>query len=48
MAVVEPLLADPAPVVRGAAVWAARRLLGGAAAALRQREDDETVLAEWA
>jgi epoxyqueuosine reductase len=48
MAVVEPLLADPAPVVRGAAVWAARRLLGDAAAALRPREDDEAVLAEWA
>ncbi|PHY19164.1 tRNA epoxyqueuosine(34) reductase QueG [Caulobacter sp. BP25] len=48
MAVVEPLLADPAPVVRGAAVWAARRLLGGAAAVLKGREDDESVLAEWA
>jgi epoxyqueuosine reductase len=47
MAVVEPLLADPAPVVRGAAVWAARRLLGDAAAALRTREDDDSVLAEW-
>ena len=48
MAVVEPLLADPAPVVRGAAVWAARRLLGDSAAAFRRHEDDETVLAEWA
>jgi epoxyqueuosine reductase len=47
MTVVEPLLADPAPVVRGAAVWAARRLLGDAAAALKQRDDDEAVLAEW-
>jgi len=48
MSVVEPLLADPAPVVRGAAVWAARRLLGDAAAALRNAEVDPEVLAEWA
>jgi epoxyqueuosine reductase len=47
MAVVEPLLADPAPVVRGAAVWAARRLLGDASA-LKHAEDDPEVLAEWA
>jgi len=48
MAVVEPLLADPAPVVRGAAVWAARRLLGDGAAALMGHENDAEVLAEWA
>ncbi len=47
MAVVEPLLADPAPVVRGAAAWAARRLVGDAALALMGGEDDEAVLAEW-
>lgn len=48
MAVVEPLLADSAPVVRGAAVWAARRLMGDAALALKSPEEDEGVLAEWA
>jgi epoxyqueuosine reductase len=47
MTVVEPLLDDPAPVVRGAAVWAARRLLGDDAAALKRGEDDASVLAEW-
>jgi epoxyqueuosine reductase len=47
MAVVEPLLTDPAPVVRGAAVWAARRLVGDAASALKVAENDESVLAEW-
>ena len=47
MAVVEPLLRDPAPVVRGAAVWAARRLAGQGALALKGREDDPEVLAEW-
>jgi epoxyqueuosine reductase len=47
MAVVEPLLADPAPVVRGAAVWAARRLLGAGASALKGAENDPEVLAEW-
>jgi epoxyqueuosine reductase len=47
-AVVRPLLGDPAPVVRGAAVWAARRLLGEAAADLRDAaEADPEVLAEW-
>jgi len=51
MRAVEPLLADPSPVVRGAAVWAARRLLDAeafarlAAAAI---EEDEAVRAEWA
>jgi epoxyqueuosine reductase len=47
MVVVEPLMRDPAPVVRGAAVWAAKRLLGDAALALREVEDDAEVLAEW-
>ena len=47
MAAVEPLLSDPAPVVRGAAVWAARRLIGDTALALRGAEEDEGVLAEW-
>ncbi|ATC33725.1 tRNA epoxyqueuosine(34) reductase QueG [Caulobacter vibrioides] len=47
MAVVEPLLADPAPIVRGAAVWATRRLLGEAALALRSPESHPDVLAEW-
>jgi epoxyqueuosine reductase len=48
MTVVEPLLADPAPVVRGAAVWAARRLVGDAVSALKRAETDPEVLAEWA
>ena len=47
MSVVEPLLSDPAPVVRGAAVWAARRLAPERAMALRGVEDDADVLAEW-
>jgi epoxyqueuosine reductase len=47
MDVVEPLMRDPAPVVRGAAVWAARRLLSDGALALRGAEDDPDVLAEW-
>jgi epoxyqueuosine reductase len=43
------LLADPDPVVRGAAVWALRRLLGPAADALRDSaETDPIVQAEWA
>ncbi|WP_293901816.1 tRNA epoxyqueuosine(34) reductase QueG [Phenylobacterium sp.] len=46
------LLDDPAPVVRGAAVWALSRLLGGAAfetlAASRMKDEgDAAVLAEW-
>ena len=47
MAVVEPLLSDPAPVVRGAAVWAARRLIGDRALSLTGAEDHPEVLAEW-
>jgi epoxyqueuosine reductase len=37
MSVVEPLMRDPAPVVRGAAVWAAKRLAPDRALALRGR-----------
>ena len=50
MTVVEPLLQDPAPVVRGAAVWAARRLDPGrtAPAGDHQLETDQAVLDEWA
>ena len=51
MAVVEPLLADPSPVVRGAAVWAAGRLLDAEAFARLAEtvvEADEAVRAEWA
>jgi epoxyqueuosine reductase len=50
MAVVEPLLSDPSPMVRGAAVWAAGRLLSGERlAGLRAVvvEADPAVLAEW-
>jgi epoxyqueuosine reductase len=48
----ERLLGDPAPVVRGAAVWALARLLGAEAfAALRRErlpaETDSDVQAEW-
>ena len=48
----ERLIDDASPVVRGAAVWALRRLLDVEAfAALRaarlEREDDAEVLAEW-
>jgi epoxyqueuosine reductase len=49
--VARDLLADPAPVVRGAAVWALSRLLDTAAfEALRMAsaETDPEVLAEWA
>ncbi|WP_439817806.1 tRNA epoxyqueuosine(34) reductase QueG [Zavarzinia sp. CC-PAN008] len=46
-----PLLDDPAPVVRGAAVWALARLAPAAFAVERQartpREADATVLHEW-
>ena len=52
-AVAERLLADPAPLVRGAAVWAAARLVP--AARMRQHratygdgELDQEVLGEWA
>jgi epoxyqueuosine reductase len=47
MSVVEPLMRDPAPVVRGAAVWAAKRLAPDRALALRGVEEDPDVLAEW-
>ncbi len=50
-AVAQEHLADPSPLVRGAAVWALSRLLEPAAfAALRKRmvESDPEVLAEWA
>ncbi|MGO8952787.1 MAG: tRNA epoxyqueuosine(34) reductase QueG [Rhodomicrobium sp.] len=47
-----PLLADSSPLVRGMAVWAARRLAGQEAAAELKarhhpREYDSDVLAEW-
>jgi epoxyqueuosine reductase len=49
---VRALLDDPAPVVRGAAVWALSRLDPAAFAqespARLAREDDESVRAEWA
>jgi epoxyqueuosine reductase len=48
--VAKALLADPSPLVRGAAVWALSRLLSGEAfAGLRatQTETDPDVLAEW-
>ena len=41
------LLADPAPVVRGAAVWALARLDAKRALALRCDDDDPDVSAEW-
>lgn len=49
---VEPLLADASPLVRGAAVWALARLAGRARLAAmaprhRLRETDVDVLAEW-
>ncbi len=49
---VEALLADPAPVVRGAAVWALRRLASPARAAewrsrLASAETDDAVRTEW-
>lgn len=52
MGSVEPLLDDPAPVVRGAAVWAASRLLDGdefrkLRGARLGGESDEGVRAEW-
>jgi epoxyqueuosine reductase len=47
----ERLLADPSPVVRGAAVWALGRLaprrLAHAAQTRRDAEQDETVAEEW-
>jgi epoxyqueuosine reductase len=49
---IERLLADPSPLVRGAAVWALGRLagcsrLGKLARAHRAREHDASVMAEW-
>jgi epoxyqueuosine reductase len=45
------LLADPAPVVRGAAIWAVGRLSPEVFAQRRQdlfaAEQDASVLAEW-
>ncbi len=49
--VIEPLLADPAPVVRGAAVWASSRLADPgvfqALADLHLTEGDQSVRDEW-
>ncbi len=50
---VEPHLADPAPLVRGAAVWALSRLVSGAEFTARARmamaqEQEADVRAEWA
>jgi len=46
---VTPLLADPNPIVRGAAVWATRQLLGDEALPFHNTaESDPDVLAEWA
>jgi epoxyqueuosine reductase len=50
MAAVEPRLADPSDTVRGAAVWAARRLLGAEAfarLAAEVVEEAPEVQAEW-
>ncbi|MNS96476.1 Epoxyqueuosine reductase [compost metagenome] len=51
IAPVEALLDDPAPVVRGAAVWALSRLDAGRFEALREArwavEEDATVKSEW-
>jgi epoxyqueuosine reductase len=47
----EALLSDPAPIVRGAAIWALSRLIEPRRlAVLRQAavEEDPEVLAEWA
>jgi epoxyqueuosine reductase len=50
MAAVAPNLEDPSPLVRGAAVWAASRLLDAAAFSSLGpgAESDPQVLAEWA
>ncbi|RZJ25852.1 MAG: tRNA epoxyqueuosine(34) reductase QueG, partial [Brevundimonas sp.] len=47
---VKSLLHDPAPIVRGAAVWALSRLdpLAPLDDIRPSEEPDETVLAEWA
>jgi epoxyqueuosine reductase len=52
MPIIESLLDDPAPIVRGAAVWALAQLLDSdELAALKDRhlpgEGDDTVVAEW-
>ena len=50
MAVVEPRLADPSPLVRGAAVWAAQRLCPPTRLAVLRAarvETDPAVLEEW-
>jgi epoxyqueuosine reductase len=49
LGVVEPLLADPSPMVRGAAVWATGRLGrgGGRVAGPPAAEQDPDVLEEW-
>ena len=51
VSVIEPLLVDPAPVVRGAAVWALSRLLAPEAFALlalhHADEEDASVRNEW-
>ena len=45
----ERLLDDASPLVRGAAVWALRRLLSRERlAALKRTDDDSAVIAEWA
>jgi len=49
---VESLLEDPAPVVRGAAVWALKQLVSTdrfkiSQKRLASREEDATVRAEW-
>jgi len=48
---VEALIHDPAPVVRGTAIWALRKLAPQRAEALKalflDTESDETVKAEW-
>jgi epoxyqueuosine reductase len=46
-AVVEKLLDDASPLVRGAAVWAWRRLGGGVDPARVADEADVSVQAEW-
>lgn len=51
VSVIEPLLVDPAPVVRGAAVWALSRLLAPEAFALlalhHADDEDASVRNEW-
>ena len=45
----ERLLDDASPLVRGAAVWALRRLLPAEkTSALRRADDDAAVMEEWA